>query len=184
VSILLGGTPADPNALLVGESTLPRQLFAGAVVTPASGNVRLTYFTATKTELISQVRTFSGGTAAAATPTLCKVGIYSVADNGDLTRIASTANDTTLWSATNTAYTRSLLTSFTKVAGQRYAVGQLCVSGVAMPAWPATTFSAGTEWSSQAPRISATHNGQTDLPATIPNPAGVNSQMIYTVVLP
>lgn len=131
----------------------------------SSGRVQLSYLTADKTVTVSSMTALVGGTAAAATPTLCKFGIYSVAANGDLTLIASTANDTSLFASANIAYTKSLSSSVTLIQGQRYAFAFLVVSATTMPQlWAA--YSNTLEWGLE-PRIAGSLTGQTDLPGSI-----------------
>ena len=63
------------------------------------------------------------------------MGIYSVAENGDLSRVAVTANNTALFSAINTDYPVPLTASWSKVAGRWYAHAVLIVSAATMPTW-------------------------------------------------
>lgn len=173
------------QAIASGESTIPRISVAQSSL-PAGANqvLNLTYFTARKTELIGNIRTLSGGTAAGATPTLCRVGIYSVAANGDIALLAAIANDTTLWATTFTHYTRALTAAFQKIAGTRYAWGQLCVTGATAPtfAGPVNGLTPNT-----APRLSGTVAAQADLPANVAN-AGITyplgGNMVYGELLP
>lgn len=120
---------SDPFCLDVGEETLTRgrdDATTGAVAL-VSGQVRFTYFQARKTEAITQVRMLSGGTNASGL-TLAQAGIYSVnPSTGALALLASTTNDTSLFAAANTAYTKSLSATVNKVAGTVYAYGQLVV---------------------------------------------------------
>jgi hypothetical protein len=172
---------ANPDMLTVGESTFPRR-FVFANTTLTSGILRLTYFTALKTETVTQIRTPSG-TTAAATPTLCRVGVYSIDGSGNLTLIASIANDTTLWAATNTNYTRSLSASFSKVRGTRYAVGALFV-GTTAPTVPGVTGGVAAE-NTIAPRMAAGISSQTDLPSSITvGSLSDATQQPYIVLLP
>ena len=67
----------------------------------------------------------SAGTASTGT-TVAKVGIYSY-DETTATRLGYTTNDTTMFSVTNTVYTRNLNTSVTLVAGQRYGLAVLVI---------------------------------------------------------
>lgn len=128
LSITTGGL------LTTGEETLHRDLVMSQAITCTSGAIRLRYFTARKTETISQIRVWSGNVAAAATPTLAKVAIFSVAANGDLTRVAVSASvHATLFVATTSQYTVPLVSSFAKVAGQRYAYGILFVTAATAP---------------------------------------------------
>ncbi len=157
--------PFDPDALTTGESTMRRREAAGSVNT-TSGIMRLGYFTARKTEVVTQVRLVSGGTAAGATPTLCRAGVYTVAANGDITLVGSIANDTALLATTFTQYTRSLSVAFTKTAGIRYAVGVLVVTGATAPTLMGTVLPVAAEVGA-APRLSAFVSGQSDLPGSV-----------------
>jgi hypothetical protein len=106
-----------------------------------------------------------GTTAAGATPTLCRMGIYSVAANGNLTLIASTPNDTTLFATAGARYTRSLSTPFMKQSGQRYAVGLLIVTAAALPT--IVGYAGSSAELAESPRIVSYLAGQGDLAATI-----------------
>lgn len=171
------------NVLSSGESTFPR-LWATGNAGLNSGNLRLTYFTARKSETVTQVRMFSNGTAAGATPTLVRYGLYTVAANGDLTLVANIASDTALFATQNTAYTRNLASPYAKVAGQRYASGLLVVTGATAPTVFCTVPLISSEMA-QAPRLSASLTGQTDLPSSIA--AGTltdTTAMCYSVLVP
>jgi len=159
----------DVNQLTSGEAVVDRLRGAhdtiGAVGT---GTLLLTYFTAQKTEVISQVRMYTSSTPAAATPTLCRIGVWSANAAGDLgALLASTPNDTTLFAAANTAYLKSFSASFTKAIGTRYACGVLVVSGAAMPQYIGwSTVAAATSKLEDSPRVCATIGAQSDLPST------------------
>lgn len=134
--------------------------------TPESGRVYLQAFECRRTEPVSRMRTASGGTAAGATPTLCKLGFYRIETDGSLTLVASTANSTGLWANTWTAYTPNLQASFTKQQGQRYATACLIVSGAAMPYILGGGNNNPTVLETP-PWATYQVAGQTDLPATI-----------------
>ena len=90
-----------------GETTIPpAQCIAAGGGSLSTGNFRLVYFTAAKTESITKISTYAA-TAAAATPTLCRVGIYTIDGSGNLTLAASIANDTTIWSNNGVEYERA-----------------------------------------------------------------------------
>jgi hypothetical protein len=165
-----GGGSADPNALTGAEATM-RRIDVGSVTLAlgASGSVRLTYFSAVRSGSHTQLRMVTGTTAAAATPTLCRMGLYSVAANGNLTLLAATANDPTLFAAANTAYTRATTAPFAVVAGQRYAIGVLVVTAAALPTFlgAAVSGSYAATLLAEDPRVTAAYSGQTDLPASI-----------------
>lgn len=153
------------NGLLNGEELLPRLNVNGAQALNASGSLHLTYFTARKTEVINTVQMVVDATAATGT-TLARMGLYSVnAANGNLTLIAATANDPTLFNAAYTAFQRPLTSAFNKSKGTRYAFAVLVV-GTGMPAISALISPAGID-SSAAPRLNGLLAGQTDLPGSI-----------------
>lgn len=154
------------RALLArGESTIPRLDAASSTSTISTGAARYTYFTARKTESISQIRMISGGTASTGA-TLIRVGIYTVDYSGALTLIASTPNDTALLAATNTAYTKALSVAFTKTAGVLYAVGVLCVG--AAPAILADALaSAASNFTLTWPPLVSGQGSLSDLASTV-----------------
>lgn len=173
----------NPDRVASGESTIPRRLVNINSAASGNGNLRLTYFTAIKTETITEIRMHTGSSAAVS-PTLCRVGIYSIDGSGNLTLIASIANDTTLWIASSTTYTRSLSASFSKVRGTRYAVGTLVTGTTTAPNFAGQAWLNASE-SFVSPPLSAFVSGQTDLPATI-NYASLaaSAHQHYTVLLP
>lgn len=153
------------NFLDVGEEVFPRE-WANSEIAPDSGRLMLSYFTARKTETINRLLTGTGGAAyvGSAPSGRARIGIYSVAGNGDLTLVASTTNDLTLWSATYTTYTPLLSSSFSKVAGNRYAIGILCV-GTTMPQIECCQVRYHS--AERSPRIQGELAGQTDLPSSV-----------------
>jgi hypothetical protein len=151
------------NALTAGEEVLPRLNVPGAQPLAASGTLHLVYFTARKTEAITKVRMLSDATAATGV-TLARMGVYSVAGNGNLTLVAACANDATLFGGSYTPYQKTLTSTFNKVKGSRYAIGVLVVGG-GMPSITGTTC-AGAD-ASLDPRLCGTVAGQADLPASI-----------------
>jgi hypothetical protein len=175
--------PIDPNRLTVGEETQPR-FGVIAAVAMTSGILRFTYLTARKTETTSSVRIVSG-TAAGASPTLVRAGVWAVQANGDLVPVATTPNDTTLLATASTPYTKGLSVPFAKVARTRYAVGVLVVTAQTAPTLGGASLTAGSD-AAQAPRIAASLTAQTDLPAgTITSgslASGTNT--VYAVLVP
>lgn len=162
--------PDAYNQLTLGQSTIPRAMTTTtSSVTLTSQLLSLTYFTATKSFTTSQV-VLLNGTAAGATPTLVRAGLYSIAANGDGTLIASFANDTTLFAVANTAASKSWTTPVALTAGSRYAFGALCVTGATAPALSGTNFAGGTTAFAGrlgvAPRMYGTIAGSADLPAS------------------
>lgn len=172
------------NKLAAGQSTLPRSFINTNVSFLGSSNLRLSYFTAVKSETSTQVRIISGSTAAAATPTLVRFGLYSVAANGDGTLVAATTNDTSLLAATATAYTKAWASPYNVVAGTRYAFGVLVVSGATMPLLVGSGINDATEVAI-APRITGAIGGQADLPASfLAGSVGLSGSRIYAAILP
>lgn len=173
------------QSLTTGEAIFPR-LACGNGITLTSGVMRLGYFTAARSETVTAIRAGTGGTAAAATPSLVRFGLYSIAADGTGTLVASTANDTTLFSATGTAYTKAFSTPHAKVAGQRYAVGMLVVTATTAPSVMGNGGIAGpiTEFA-QAPRLSGFIGGLADLPASFTDASLTGSAgQIYAVLTP
>jgi hypothetical protein len=172
------------NALAVGESTLPRDIAQGVATAVSSGSVRLTFFTATKSETTTQVRVISGNTAAAPTPTVVRFGLYRVEGNGTLTLVASTANDTSLLSAANTPYTVPWQSSHPKVAGQRYAFAVLVVSPATLPNFVGQSLNSVGEMFA-APMLAGQLAGQSDLLGSAPgNGISGSGSRIYAAILP
>jgi hypothetical protein len=174
----------DQHSLTTGIETMSRMM-AVAGIGMTSQALRLTYFTAPRTKTITQIRavTTSSG-AAAATPTLCRYGLYSVAPNGDLALVASTPNDTTLFAANATSYPKALSASYQILAGQRYAVAPLVVSGATVPNLMGVNLSVTSE-AFLDPRMAAVVFSQADLPATILNAAlTATTSMPYLVLIP
>ena len=152
------------NDLTVGEANMRRKDMTINSCSLSSQNLRLTFFTATKTETITQIRVAMGGTAAGATPTLIRFGIYTLDGSGNGTLAYSTANDTTLLASTSSGnYTKALSASFPKVSGTRYAIGLLCVTSYTAPTLCGHNVINGAEYL-VAPTIAAGLGSQSDLP--------------------
>jgi hypothetical protein len=152
-----------PMNLTSGENTMPRQHINSTTLSPGNGNLRLTFFTARKTETTASIRTICNVAQVGAT--LARIGIYTVDGSGNLTLVASTANDTTLWNATGSA-TRSLSASLSKVRGQRYAIGVLVVGTSTSPQLSGNGL-VGTAECAVAPRLCGFVGSQTDLPSSV-----------------
>lgn len=174
------------DQVTIGEETLRRTSVNSTVVGGASGQLRPVFFDCRKTEVTTQVRVYTGGTAAAATPTLCRIGLWTADEDGALLDlVAATANDTSMFSATATAYTRNWATSYQKVAGQRYAVGVLQVSGATVATFVglSLSYSAIAVTSPVLTTLSAA--GLTDLPTSAAaSPTGSGAGLLYAEVLP
>lgn len=163
-----GDSADSPDMFGAGMPVFDRR-FATGNVAMTSGLVRLTYFTAVRSETIRNIAAVCGSTAAVGA-TLVRMGIYAVAGDphtadGDLTLIGSTANDTTLFVATNTRYVRALSAAINVVKGTRYAFGAVGVWSTA-----ANLFGVTSTLTTVAllPRIGGQLPTQVDLPASIP----------------
>jgi hypothetical protein len=174
----------DGNNLASGDASMPRD-FTFSQVTMTSQLLRLSFFTAKSSYTATQVRLLSGTTAAGATPSLVRAGIYSVAVNGNITLIASTASDTALFAAATTVYTKSLSASVDIVKGTRYALGELVVTAATAPTVPGASVGLNGSECAVAPRLCATLASQSDLPSSVVNASlGQTTSRIYGVVLP
>lgn len=177
----------DPEGLSYGESTIPRtDSGMASSIAMTSGTVRLTYKTATKTETVRVIEIPCGGTAAAPTPTLIRVGVYSEEVNGDLKLVASSASNRALFARANAENNIPLMAPFTKIRGKRYAVGLLVVTTHIAP----TVFGSTSLISSiiaKGPTLAAVRTAQSDLPASITKAqvaAGPSAVRFYAELLP
>lgn len=133
----------------------------------SSGVIYWQFFTPQYNFTASSISMATQSTAAAGL-TLARMGLYSFGGT-TLTLQAATANDTSLFGATTTVYTRNfdsaggLPTNFNLVAGQRYATALLIV-GTTAPGM--VGFSQGFHITSLAPRVTASLSSQTDLVAS------------------
>ena len=180
---LAAASTADLTPVTTGEATMPRYgVSTSGTSLSASGSLCLTYFTARRTETVTQVWTHTGNTAAAATPTLCRIGVYTVDGTGAGTLVASTANDTTLFAAAFGAYTRSFSASFSKTAGQLYAVGILVVTAAAIPTFYSSQMASAM--AGIAPRLAGRVASQADLPASFTGASVLSHNPIYSELRP
>jgi hypothetical protein len=181
---ILPSTTVSANLLTTGEETFPRDFIAALTLGTNTGTLRLSYLTARKSETTTQIRVLSGSTSAAATPTLVRIGLFSIAGNGDGTLVAATTSDTALFAAANTRYTKSWASSYAKVAGQRYAVGILVVTSATAPSLAGVGAGNSTELADD-PRLTASIASQTDLPASFTAASlAVSGTRFYAALLP
>lgn len=162
-----GYLPNNDRLLPSGETALLRPC-DGSTLGIATQQLRLTYFTAQRSETISQVR-FYIGTASGSSPTLAKVGVWTANDAGALlTQVAGTTNDTALLTGSaNARRTKSFSSSWSKVRGTRYAVGINMVSSASpTPTFVGKFFGVSQE-SGDSQRLAGTASSQTDLPSTL-----------------
>lgn len=165
---------ADMTAAVVGQghnSTLSvdvvDRMTASSNGATSSGTMYFMFFTAPDTITVSQISMMSATTAAASV-TLMRMGLYAF-DN-TWTLVAQTANDPTLFTTTNTIFTRSFDTSggypssYTLQRGVRYAATFLGVAGTMPRFYQAASLIsavAGLE-----PRLTGVVPGLSDFPAT------------------
>lgn len=154
-----------------GETALPRLLgWHDALTALGTGSMYVTFFKARKSEAINTMKAATSGTAAAATPTLCRMGIYAVAPNLDTcTLVASTVNDTALFGVANTLNSKALSATWQKQQGVIYACALLVVTGAAAPSfmgWQISNSNAVNNAASMSPAISGVLTGQADLPVS------------------
>jgi hypothetical protein len=182
----------EVDRLAVGEATIPRRMVSSSAVVLTNGAMRLAYFTAEHTEVITSIRVPSGAVAGVGA-TLARIGVYRVEANGDLTLVCSTVNDPALWSAKSTEYVRPLTTlggaTFTKNRGTRYAVGCLVVGSTTAPQVCGVNALDTAEYA-HPPRLAGLVQGLTDLPAKVSASGAVNPHVIdagphqYAVLVP
>jgi len=145
--------------------TLPRWAAVSASISMGSGVVRFGYFTARRTETVTKLR-LTCTTAAGATPSLVRFGLYSVdSSTGNLTQVGQTASDTTIFAAAGNYYERALTSSATLVEGQRYAVAAIVVTAASAPNVSGMIGGAAAEMA-QSPRLCAALTAQSDLSAS------------------
>lgn len=153
-----------------GESVFNRDINTGNSGTHPSQRLILNGFRCKRTETISQMVVKSGTTAAGATPTLVRYGVYL--RRPDLTNydlVASTPNDTTLFAASNTAYPKAFSAPFTKIRGEEYLVGILIVTAAATPTFLAVLSAGNASQANDGIRLpvrAGIIGAQADLPAT------------------
>lgn len=189
--VYIGEDQETGDSLTTGEGVPSRSsgcTNAGSGILTGNQTLRFTFFNARKGILTTQVRVLSGSTAAGATPTLCRLGLYLFArDSQNVltgTLVASTANDTALFAAASTSYTRSWSAPYQMQAGQRYALAVLVVTAATAPTLVGRSMVSADE-AALAPRLSGQLTGQADLPATFVDSAlAVSGSAPYAAILP
>lgn len=160
-TVTLGSNEVQTNA----EANMNRLYCDGN--TYMSNNTQVAvfaYFRAKQTITIANLQAVTGSTAAAATPTTVKLGVYSVDEStGDLTRLGVTANDTALFATTYTEYTKALGASVALTEGQLYAYAVLQVSSGAVATLVGKGPAGFANQHFRQPRLSGLITGQTDL---------------------
>lgn len=164
-----GNLAGNLNQSLAVVDVYPRMGNFSATLT--SGTVYFTFFSPLWTTTISNITAISAATASTGT-SLVRFGLYAFS-GGTATLVASTANDTTVFSSTNTASTRNLDTSYQLVAGNRYALAVLVVGST-----PGTVYTAFNNppaaLTALEPRLTGAVALQTNLPTTASSFAASN----------
>jgi hypothetical protein len=152
------------------------RLHAVSSRTWVSGEANFSFFTPAYDATVSKIRVASA-TPAGSGLTMARLGLYTVSGN-NVTLVARTANDTTVFTSTFTQYTRFFDTAggfpatYNLIRGQRYALG-IIVVGSTMPNVYGNGFTLGS-LNALPPRQSAVITGQTDLPSTATVSTGLN----------
>ena len=136
-----------------------------------NGNVNFTMFTPLVNLTVSSFTISAGAGTSMAGATLVRLGLYVWNENTlTATLVARTANDTSIFTTINTAFTRNFDTTggypayYTLVAGSRYAVAWIVVGATAFCRVPALIGQASIL--QQSPIIARTLAAQTDLPTS------------------
>jgi len=115
---------ANSMSFTNGQMTWTRQGNDSGGTTPTSGRLNLMYFVADKSFTATKVRSVSRGTVCSAL-TRCRYGVWEIDGSGNGTMVASTPDDTTLFTSTFTTYTKNFSASVDIVGGRTYAAGWL-----------------------------------------------------------
>lgn len=155
-------------------SSVPPALCTGGIAM-VSGSVFYSIFQAPRNRDLIGVITRTRGTAAGATPTLCRVGLCTVEFDTDgiptFDLVARIANDTAQWAGTFANYFRSFDTAggfpaeYPLRGGDWYAGAALCVTAAAAP----LLYGTGSALTVQAEDVAGStvvQTGQTDIPLT------------------
>lgn len=175
---------AGTEALYVGEATLSRREVNDLGVEVPSGEIRFTYFTASKSETIGRARVVTAWQPAGATPTLCKIGVYEENPDQSLTRVAVSANNTGLFTVTYVPTTIPFIAPFFKEKGKRYAVALLTVTAATTPNFAGILNNLWAE-NAEPPVLARSLPAQADLGASYTYGVLTNaSGIVYAVVAP
>jgi len=146
----------------VVETMLRHEAVAADVALGASGRTSYTHFRANRNITARTIEVTTGGTAAGATPTLVKVGLCSVAANGDLTLLGQSVNNVALFAAANTTYRIGLAASVPLTRGTVYALVVIVVSGATLPTFVGMTVNPAIDAGLATPVMTTRHDSQTD----------------------
>ncbi len=157
-------------------------------LTPVTGNSWISLFTPLVTKTVTQIAMHTFTTAASGV-TFARMGLYSYNESTQvLTLLARTNNDTTLFAATNTAYTRSFSTtggypaSYTLQAGTRYGLA-FTLSATTVGTYVGKSVAPSVTIGTLIPRTNGALPGYTDLPTSGTNIISANGNWFYMRVL-
>jgi len=164
---------ADQYAPSAGLDIMPR-MFASGTRLFGSGSVYVTTFTPLVDTVVTNIITYctTGGTDTGGTTTR-RMGLFTVdRTNTQVTLVARTASDATLWNTTGATYSRALSTTggypatYTLTAGTTYAVGVIAYNTGGTFGAPTIVGNAGlsTLINGLSPFIAGIVATQTDLP--------------------
>lgn len=142
------------------------RISAAANLTLTSGTLYVAYFTAPSSRSLTTLTVVVGTNGSLPTGiTVGRLALFSVDGSGNLTLMQASTNDTTLLSAQNTVYNKTI-TSAAVTGGSRYAFGLLEVaSGGTIGARGASSVSGLTALS---PAICHSVGSQSDIPSSVP----------------
>jgi hypothetical protein len=155
------------NLLTVGQESMSRDLLVSSAVLSGAGAtcaIRLTFFTARKSFTSTAVRMYTGATPAGATPSLARMGVWSV-DGASCTLRGSTAHDATLFSVGSGTYQRNWETPVNFEEGRRYCGGACVITAATAPSLGGWAGGYSTEHGMDA-MTAGIISGQSDLPAS------------------
>jgi hypothetical protein len=186
VSNLPTAVRSDTLGSLAGaQETMPRWA-ATNISNPSmpSGAVRFAYFTASASQTITKISLSSSNTAAGATPSLVRYGIYSVDSSGNLTQLSQTANVTSVFAAPQNSYPLALAASVALTQGQLYAIAAIVVTAAAAPTVAGVLCATGVD-NAFAPRLCGVLTAQSDLAASYTaGQVALSQSFAYAAALP
>lgn len=170
-----------PSALPLGVNDIARMMgwandtieprargLATSSVSTLNGIAYFTFFRPAVNMTVTQISSASISLSSGAT--LARMGIYKINEDNSATLLARTANDLTLFTSSNTVYTRNFDTaggypsSITLIAGNLYAISQINV-GSNLGSRVGYT-AVNTVLSATSPLTGGSISSQSDLPAS------------------
>ncbi len=168
------GESLDNDALSTRVYPLPKTVsVSGSAPTMTSQLLHVVFWRQPTTKSVNRIATYTRATAAAATPSVCRMGLFGItydmaAETFTASRLAMTNNrNTTLWAGTFTQYEEEFSASETVslTGGQIYGAAALCVTGGAAPALYGSAGAQGGPASTH-PFPGVIITGQADIPAS------------------